>query len=124
LAEGIEWLIHTHSKRCQRHTGQHFSKTTCSPGCVARHRRCRNCGRLCGGLHQAELREGLCWQQGEPSCWREVRRPSAHDVYDAICLLCGRVAYRDVAPGPHMRCGACGGGFVLQPQQERHLVSA
>jgi len=119
-AEGVTSLIHTHSKRCQRHTGQHFSKSTCTLSCQRVHERCRRCGRLCGGNHFTSRRDGLCWRADGPSCWIEALARRAGPCYDAICLLCGRVAGRDMLAGPGLSCGVCRGGLVLQPRQDQH----
>ena len=123
LSEGVVWLIHTHSKRCQRHTGAAFSRPTCTGACQRVHKRCRSCGTLTGGGHAASLRDGLCWRGELASCWREAAARRRVLSYDAICMLCGRVAYRDMQPGPHRTCGACGGGLELRPDQDRQAAA-
>jgi hypothetical protein len=111
---GCTALILRQSSVCRHHLGVMHGEASartyvCSAACQLVHQRCTapSCGRLCGGGHPAELRDGLCYAPGQINCW-STTKGRAIRWWLITCGMCSRSWTRERLPVQASRCGHCG----------------
>lgn len=116
---GCAALIRRTSTYCRHHLGVLHGAASarsygCSSECQGVHRRCPRCGTLCGGGHARELREGLCYEAGQPSCWHQVLSAAAPSLgWLVSCLACTRAMAWAPRLRPGLRCAHCGSSMLV-----------